>query len=325
PEHGTDAAALIRRAAAAMEQARRRGEPVLVYDPEFDAEARARLTLLGELRQALAGGQIVAYFQPQVDPFTGAVGGVEALVRWQHPERGLIPPVAFLDVAQRSGLMRALTERVLALSLERAAAWRAAGTPVGVSVNVAAPNLLDRGFPAHVADALQAAGLPPGALTLEITEDVVMAESDQALEDLHRLRALGVRLSLDDFGTGHSSLAKLKGLPIQELKIDRSFVRRITEDAGDLAIVETTVRLARSFGLSVVAEGVEDDAAWVTLAELGCDTLQGYRIARPLPPEEIDAWLARAPVGTPLPGSVRRPAAGAAAARLRAGSARPPR
>jgi EAL domain-containing protein (putative c-di-GMP-specific phosphodiesterase class I) len=182
-------------------------------------------------------------------------------------------------------------------------------------VNVAAPNLLDLEFPAFVARVLAESGVPPEGLTLEITEDVVMAESEGAIENIERLRALGVRLSLDDFGTGHSSLAKLKRLPIQELKIDRSFVFGLTEDPADRAIVETTVRLARSFELCVVAEGVENDASWMTCAHLGCDAIQGYRLSRPAPPEEISAWLGN---GRTVPPDLRRPAAGAGAARRRA-------
>ena len=237
PADGTDADALMRHAEAALEHARRANDVVVAYEPAFDEVARSRLTVLGQLREALDSGAIVAHFQPQVIPTTGAAVGAEALVRWEHPERGLVPPAAFLDIAATSGLMGALTERVLDLALTRAAAWDAEGLPAGISVNIAAANLFDRDFAANVAEALARSGLPATALTLEITEDIVMADFEQAMEDLGRLRALGVRLALDDFGTGRSSLEKLKRLPIKELKIDRSFVMRLGEDRDDLAIV----------------------------------------------------------------------------------------
>jgi EAL domain-containing protein (putative c-di-GMP-specific phosphodiesterase class I) len=221
------------------------------------------------------------------------VSSVEALVRWQHPTRGLLFPDRFLPLAEQGGLMRPLTLRVIDDALRQAATWRAAGLRLQVAVNLSAANLLDARFPEQMAELLGRWNAGPGELQLEITEDTIMVDPPRAMEVLDRLGRLGIALSLDDYGTGYSSLAYLKRLPIQELKIDRSFVLHMSQDEDDAVIVRSTVELARNLGLRVVAEGVEDRAAWTTLADWGCDVAQGYFLGRPQPPETVLDGLRR--------------------------------
>ena len=291
PDHGDSGESLLRRADIAMYNAKDDRTGAEIYAPERDDRSRDRLVLVGDLRGAVVRDELVVHYQPKADLSTGAIGGVEALVRWQHPTRGLLQPAEFLPLAAETGLMGPLTLRVLERSLRQVAAWRHAGIDLNVAVNVAAPSLLDLRFPEQVTEALQRFDLPPGRLQLEITEDNIMSDPERVLDVLARLGELGVRSSLDDFGTGQSSLSRLKRLPVDEIKIDRSFVLGMCRDRTDRAIVRSAVELARSLELRVVAEGVENAETWRELARLGCDQLQGYFLSRPVPASELTGWL----------------------------------
>ncbi len=304
PEHGDSAEELIQRADVAMYRAKASRSGAEVYAQRRDTHSRDRLTLLSDLARAVENGEIVPHFQPQADARTGAVVGVEALVRWEHPEHGLLAPAHFLPAAEQTGLMRPLTLRVLRASLEQLVAWRALGLDLHVSVNLAVVNMLDRQLPTDVASVLFEHGVPPSRLVVEVTEGVVMADPDRAATILGEMRRMGVGVALDDFGTGHSSLAWLKKLPVDEIKIDRTFVQDLATDAGATAIVRATVDLARAFGLRTVAEGPEDEDTWRRLTDAGCDLVQGYVLSRPQPGAELTRWLQerRAAASAPLVG-----------------------
>jgi diguanylate cyclase (GGDEF)-like protein len=307
PEHATEDGELLRRADVAMYLAKGAGGGIAMYDPGRDLHTRDRLALGQQLRAGLERDELVIFFQPKVDPQLGRVLGVEALVRWEHPVHGLLMPPDFLPVASRSGLMPKLTRRVLDGALAQLAQWRADGLDLTVAVNLAVSDLLDPDLPADVERLLARRDIPPTSLALEVTEDGLIADPEGAAATLDAIASLGVRISLDDFGTGWSSLAHLRRLPVDELKIDRSFVSDMVGDEDDAAIVRTTVDLARSLRLRVVAEGVEDEETWTLLAGLGCDAIQGFVLSRPLPGPQIDAWLAARREGAlarcELPGS----------------------
>ncbi len=291
PEHADSPVELLQRADIAMYEAKANRRGHQVYAPERDGHTRARLALIGELRAGIERGEILLHFQPKASLATGAIDGVEALVRWQHPTRGLLEPAVFLPLAEQTGLMRLLTLRVLDLALEQRSAWHAAGIELAVGVNLSAENLLDIELETDVRRLLARWSVDPRWLQLEITEDVLMADPRRTRDVLERLRATGVTIALDDFGTGYSSLVHVKQLALDELKIDRAFVTNLLHDRADAAIVTSTLALARSLGLRVVAEGVEDGATWSRLAALGCDLAQGYHLSRPLPPEQLAEWL----------------------------------
>ncbi len=291
PDHGDELGLLLRRADIAMYQAKadRSGHQVFVSSA-LDGGAE-RLRTVEELHAALAQEQLVLHYQPKLDLRTGRITGVEALVRWQHPTRGLLPPASFLGLVEDAGLMRGLTQAVLVQALDRAAAWRRAGRRLSVAVNLSASALVDASLPADVAALLTARDLPPGALHLEITEDFLMADRDRARQVLAELRRVGVRVAVDDFGTGYSSLAYLRELPVDDLKLDRSFVLPMTGDARATALVLSTIDLAHSLGLRMVAEGVEDAEALAILVQHGCDEAQGFHLSPPLPAAELERWL----------------------------------
>jgi diguanylate cyclase (GGDEF)-like protein len=292
PEHATEDGELLRRADVAMYLAKGAGGGVAVYDPDRDLHTRDRLALGQQLRAGLERDELALYYQPIVDPQLGRVIGVEALVRWQHPAHGLLMPPDFLPLAARSGLMPKITRRVLGAALAQLSGWRADGLDLTVAVNLAVSDLLDPDLPADVARLLAEHDVPPPLLALEVTEDGLIADPQGAAATLDAIADLGVRIALDDFGTGWSSLAHLRRLPVHELKIDRSFVTDMAADDDDASIVRTTLDLARSLRLGVVAEGVEDEDTWTLLADLGCDAIQGFVLSRPLPASQIDAWLA---------------------------------
>jgi EAL domain-containing protein (putative c-di-GMP-specific phosphodiesterase class I) len=244
------------------------------------------------LRRAITRDELVLHYQPKIDVATRRLVGVEALVRWQHPEQGLLGPGQFIPIAERSGLIGPLTATVLARAPEQARAWLEAGTELAMAVNVAPRVLADADFPDAVARALATAGVPARLLELEITESGLMQEPARTLEHLERLHALGVRLSIDDFGTGYSSLSRLRRLPIDHIKIDRSFVGDLQAGGPDAKIVRSAIGLGQSLGLRVIAEGVETEDVLETLAFFGCDEAQGFHIARPLPAEALEAWVA---------------------------------
>ncbi|MEA2384720.1 MAG: diguanylate cyclase [Solirubrobacteraceae bacterium] len=310
PDDGADAADLLQRADVAMYQAKRGRTGWAAYDAERDVHSRARLALVEDLRRALQRDELVLVYQPKAALRSGEVKGVEALVRWQHPTRGLLAPGEFVAVAEQAGLMRQLTARVLDVAVAQAARWRSAGLPLTVAVNVSATDLVDSRFPGEVEQRLADYDLPAGALQLEVTEDTVMSDPDRALEVLARLSEIGVGLSLDDYGTGYSSLAYIKRLPVRELKIDRSFVFNMDTDEQDATIVRSTVELAHNLGLRVVAEGVETQASWDALADMGAHYAQGYLLTRPLPAAELEAWLCDWR-RTPIAASARTAAPGA--------------
>ncbi|MGX1133324.1 diguanylate cyclase (GGDEF)-like protein [Streptomyces glaucescens] len=290
PDHALDAEGMLRRADVAMYQAKRDRTGVEVYESKRDSNTPDRLGLLADLRRALDAHEVQLHYQPKVR-FDGQVAGLEALVRWVHPERGKVPPDEFIAIAESSGLMPVLTEYVLETALGQVARWRSQGLYVPVAVNVSPRDVHTPGFAGSVAARLARHGVPAGALQLEITEHVLLEDPQRAADTLAGLTGHGVKMSLDDFGTGYSSLVHLRRLPVSELKIDRSFVARLAVDTEDAEIVRCTVDLAHSLGLLVVAEGVEDDETWERLRDLGCDAVQGWLVAAAMPPEETTAWL----------------------------------
>ncbi|MCW2993209.1 MAG: signal transduction protein containing a rane domain an and a domain, partial [Conexibacter sp.] len=292
PRHAADATGLARRADVAMHLAKTQRTGIELYSPERDRHSPARLTLTAELHGALEAGELEVHFQPQADVRSGEVCGAEALVRWRHPEHGLMPPAAFLPLAERAGLMGPLALLVLEQAIRHCASWRAAGHDLTVAVNLSVTNLMDPDLPAEVAALLREGRLAPRHLELEITEDVVMADAVGPIGVLHELKELGVRLSLDDFGTGYSSMAYLKHLAVDAMKIDRSFVRDMAESHEDAAIVRSIVALAHALDLTVVAEGVASQRAWYAVRDAGCDVAQGFELGRPMAPEGFAAWLA---------------------------------
>jgi diguanylate cyclase (GGDEF)-like protein len=303
PDDGSEVDLLLRRSALAAHVAKETHLCTL-YAPEHDHYSPARLALIGRLRRAIASDELVVHYQPQAELPGGTIRGVEALVRWQHPERGLLGPDAFVPIAERIGLIRPLTTFVLDTALRQCAAWRAAGLDLGVAVNITGRDLLDQMFADEVSEFLQRWQVSPERLELEITESTVLNDAIRARHTLDRLSELGVSLAIDDYGTGNSSLAHLKRLPVNVLKIDKSFVLRMSEDADDAVIVRSTIDLGHNLGLRVLAEGIEDEHAWQELARLGCDMAQGYYLGRPVPPDEIAALARVLPplaVVTPLP------------------------
>jgi diguanylate cyclase (GGDEF)-like protein len=292
PDVGRDVDALLQRADIAVYEAKSERLGCVVYQASADDDLRRRIETVNALRDAIDGDQLVLYYQPKADLRTGRITAVEALVRWQHPQRGLVFPDEFIPDAERAGFMRKLTARVLGLAADQAAVWQRAGHPLPISVNVSASNLLDVELPDQVFTLLATRGLPPSALVVEITESTLMVDPTRSLAVLNRLRAGGVRISVDDYGTGYSSLAYLRDLPVDELKLDRSFTTDLDTDPRSAAIVESTVRLAHSLGLPLVAEGVETAEIWQRLAEFGCDYGQGYYLSRPVPPERIEELVA---------------------------------
>ena len=292
PWHGTTGSDLQRHAEIAMYVAKEFKSGAVVFEPAEHVAPASRLTVLGDLRRALEhDDQLVLHYQPKYALADGRLEGAEALVRWQHPERGLVPPADFVPVAEGTGLILALTERVLDLALGQMRRWSDAGSPLAVAVNLSTRCLLDASLPDLVARLLARHGVPAELLRLEVTESAVMADAARCLAVLQRLHALGVRLSIDDFGTGYSSMAQLRRLPVDELKIDQSFVLGMTVTEQDAVLVRTAVDLAHNLGLTVVAEGVEGPEHVAALRHLGCDIAQGYHFARPMPAEALTGLL----------------------------------
>ena len=290
PEHGTTVSTLLRRADVALYSAKEERNSVRVYSVDDDRNTVERLELLGDLRGAIERGEVVVHYQPKVAALTGGVVGVEALARWEHPERGMIMPDDFISLAEHTGLLSLLTASVLRTALADLRRWRTVEPTLTVSVNVAPAQLNDREFPESVWVALHRAGIPAAALTLEVTENGVMASSGRVRQVLDELQRMGVQLSIDDFGSGSTSLSYLGRLPLSELKIDKTFVIGL-HDPVNHAIVRSTIELGHNLGMQVVAEGVETLDVWRELQVLGCDVLQGYVIARPLTPLALTSSL----------------------------------
>jgi diguanylate cyclase (GGDEF)-like protein len=290
PQDAQDARELARRADVAMYDAKRLGTVVAGYTAEHDVHSLDRLSLAADLRSAFERDELWLAYQPQVDIATGRISGAEALIRWRHPARGDVPPGVLLPIAERTGLMQQLTLWVLDRAVSQAAEWRRAGLDIRMAVNVSAIVLVDATLPDRIAETLGRHALTADNLVVEVTEDAVMRDPRRAIEILGRIKALGVEIAVDDFGTGQSSLEQLKNVPADELKLDRSFVLGMADDAHDAAIVGSVVGLGRALGLRVVAEGVETPQVWQHLAALGCDVAQGFGLARPMPAAQFERW-----------------------------------
>jgi len=291
PQHGDDGDALLRRADVAMYLAKQSANSYVIYSPERDSYSPERLGLMAELHRAIDQNQLFLVYQPKIDLVTGTTIGVEALARWQHPKLGLIPPDQFIPMAERTGFIKSLTTWGLQTALNQSRTWLKQGFEVPVSVNLSARILHDGHFHDRVAELLDRHGVSSEQLELEITESVIMADPAHALDILTRISGMGVALSIDDFGTGYSSLAYLKKLPVNAVKIDKSFVMHMTADQNDAQIVRSTIDLAHNLGLKVIAEGVENREVWDRLLALGCDQAQGYYMSRPLPAAEMAKWF----------------------------------
>ena len=292
PQHGEDVETLMRRADMAMYVAKTTPGGAAVYAEQQDPEGSNQLALMAELRQTLELDQLQVVYQPIVGFRDGEATRVEALARWRHPERGLIAPGEFIPLAERSGLVKSLFSRVLAMTLAQCVVWKEANLPVQAAVNLSIRNLLDPELPRVVRQALDHAAIPPGWLAFEITESMLMAEPNRVLRTLAELRDLGVQLAIDDFGVGYSSLAYLQRLPAYAVKIDRSFVGRMTRDHGSAEIVKLITNLGHALGMKVVAEGIEDQATYDACAAAGCDSAQGFFVGRPMVATALPAWLA---------------------------------
>ena len=292
PRDGSSAALLLRRAEVAMYDAKGGSTGVARYDAGRDPYSSRRLSLIGDLARAVDEHSLELHYQPQANPSSGQVTGVEALLRWNHPLWGDVPPDEFIPLAEQSGLIKPLTRFVVETAVRQCVAWRDAGTPVLMAVNVSMRNLLEPELADTVARLLVQAGLPAGLLKLEVTESAIVSDPQRAVQALEKLVDLGLLVSVDDFGTGYSSLTRLRSLPVQEVKVDRSFVRHLAERTDDQAIVRAVIGLGHDLGLRVVAEGVEDEASWRLLDAFGCDLVQGYFLARPMTAEAMTTWLA---------------------------------
>ena len=292
PEHGDDASSLLRAADVAMYEAKRTKSRFAIYDPSHDVRRQEFLTLLGELRRAVDAGELVLHYQPKMNLAENRVTSVEALVRWRHPVRGFVEPVDFIPFAEQTGYISSITRWVLQRAIEQCGVWERTGLRIRMCVNVSARDLQNEaGLVAQVSAALAAAELPAGMLCLEITESALMEDPLSAQSTLRKLRELGIATSIDDYGTGYSSLAYIKQLPVNELKIDRAFVSGMEADRRNAAIVRSTIELGHNLGLTVVAEGVETDHELTELRRFGCDEAQGFFFARPMPAPALERWL----------------------------------
>jgi len=299
PEDGDSTTVLLRRVDLAMSAAKRRHDGYAFAADQADRAAHEKLALVGEMREALAQEEFIVYFQPKLDLTSRRISGAEALLRWQHPERGLVSPGSFIPFAEQTGFIREITPWLLREVVAQAAGWRAAGLNVVASVNLSTLDLLGNELASQIQPLLDGSGLPPELLCLEITESALMDDPEQALAHLEQLAALGVKLSIDDYGSGQASLAYIRNLPVDELKIDRVFVTQVDSHPKNAAIVRSTLLLCRELGLTVVAEGAEtaDELHW--LAANGCPVVQGYGIARPMPADELIAWVRNFEQATP--------------------------
>ncbi len=298
PAHGTQAEQLLSRADVAMYAAKGSLAGLAVFSAEHERDGAGRLALMSDLRRAVDEGELVLYYQPQIDLRTGGITSVEALVRWMHPKRGLVGPDEFIPLAERTGLIKRLTRTVLTEAIRQARAWELAGLRVPIAVNLSMRNIHDPQLPQTIAQLLQRWDARPDLLRLEMTETVLAADPERALQTMDSLRAMGVHIALDDFGIGYSSLAYLNRLPLDEIKIDRSFVIGMIDDESSATIVRATVELGHGLGYAVVAEGVENAETRQRLTALGCDAIQGYLVARPMPADQTAEWIGRATVPT---------------------------
>ena len=295
--HGNDAQTLLQHADIAMYVAKQQKRGVVVYDPESDDHSPERLSLLGQLRRGIERGELFLQYQPKIDLKTREVVGVEALVRWQHPDRGMVPPNDFIPLAEHTGLIGPLTMSVLNMALAQAKVWADGGHHIPVAVNISARNLSDDAFAEKVKALLVKHAVPSGLLEIEVTESAVMLEPEKSARILNELHAIGIRIAIDDFGAGYTSLAQLKNLPISELKIDKSFILTMHSNADDAMIVKSMIDLGHSLKMKVVAEGIETAFALNTLADLQCDIGQGYHLCRPALAQPLMLWYGQHAVG----------------------------
>ncbi len=291
PDHGNDPESLIRNADIAMYLAKRKKKGYVIYDRERDQHDPRKLALMSELRRAIEQDELVLHYQPKIDLKTNQVIGVEALLRWMHPERGLIPPDQFIGLAEHTGLIKPLSEWVFNAAHRQCQVFHEKGKNLSIAINMSSRNVQDTELQTMIEEKIERSGVEPGVVELEITESAIMDDPDGALKVMRQLRALGISFTIDDFGTGYSSLSYLKKLPVSALKIDRTFVMEMTTNEDDAAIVRSTIDLGHSLGLSVIAEGVENRETYERLAAMGCDAAQGYYMCKPIPPEALNLWL----------------------------------
>lgn len=287
PNHGRDAKTLIRNASAALGAAKELGSRVEFYTPDRHELSADRIGMAAELRRGIEEKQLVLFYQPKTSMKSGGIEGVEALVRWVHPQRGMVMPNDFIPLAEQTDLMKPLTLYVLDAAVRQVSQWRSRGLDMKVSVNISARNLADRTFPNDVRHVLRANSAHPTWLELEVTESTVIHDRSRAVLVLQELSDLGIRIAIDDYGSGYTSLSYLTRLPIHGLKIDKSFIQNMIDEQQDGLIVQSTIELGRGLGLEVVAEGVETERVWNRLVDLGCDYAQGYYVSRPMPPDEL--------------------------------------
>ena len=291
PDHGTDARTLLRRADVAMYSAKQSQSGYSFHREDHESRTPDELSLVVELRGAVEKNELELYYQPKLHMRSGLMTRAEVLLRWNHPLRGQLSPATFIPLAERTGLIKSVTDWLLDKALEQCRIWQEAGAPIHVAVNISAKSLLDQSLPSKINGLLGKWDVDPRFLKIEITESSIMADPAHALAILSMLQSMGVRLSVDDFGTGYSSLTHLRELPIDEIKIDKSFVIGMTGSDADAAIVRTVIDLGHNLGKQVCAEGVEDEATWKMLADLGCDLAQGYWISRPMCGADLMKWL----------------------------------
>ena len=291
PEHGEDANMLLRRADIAMYAAKRAKSGFATYDPRLEEDRQDHLSLLGELRRAIEQDELVLHYQPKFNIASSAVTGVEALIRWQHPVRGNVSPAEFIPFAEQTGNIRMITRWVVDSAVRQCGEWQAAGHRLKISINISARDLLDKELVPYVAEKLREYHVEPGLICCELTESALMEDPERARETLAQLHNLGLKLSMDDYGTGYSSLAYIKDLSLDELKIDRAFISGMHADAQSAAIVHSTIELGHRLGMIVVAEGVENDSELTALKTFGCDYAQGYHVCRPMQPMDLIKWL----------------------------------
>lgn len=297
PDHGEEGDALVQRADMALYMTKQAGGGYAVFATEHEQNSPRRLSLTGKLRRAIEYGELSMHYQPQVSLKTNRVVGVEALSRWLHPELGSIPPDQFIPLAEQTGLIKPFTQWVLKTVCRQHDEWQEMGLALPISVNLSQKNLQETQLPDQVSELIQAGRVPADRLEFEITESMIMSNPMRAMQILTRLNTMGIQLSIDDFGTGYSSLGHLKKLPVQKIKIDKSFIMDRIEDGDDNIIVQAIINMSHSLGLEVVAEGVEDQLTKDRLTALGCDSAQGYHISHPLPAAEITRWLKESPSG----------------------------
>jgi len=291
PDHGTDPTKLVERADVAMRAAKRDKLGVAVWDERYDEHGEKRLALMADLKKAVDNDELTLIYQPKIALGEAAEHSVEALLRWQHPTRGLVPPAEFVPLAEQTGYIRTITQWVLGRAIAQCAEWRNRGLSMNIAVNISARDLIDSELATKLKEILEHEGCAAQWLTLEVTESAIVGEPGHTIKNLERLRDLGCRLAVDDYGTGYSTLAYLRRLPLDELKIDKSFIMGMANDASDALIVRSTIELAHKLGLVVVAGGVEDEATLAMLRELGCESVQGFLLTRPLAAEDVPAWV----------------------------------